>query len=87
MDRTLILIFAIFQTIRYTSGAVELGVQGAQLRTHLFTIWQLIPAFNRKKNFENPSKIDRVRGKNVNCAPTFKELPPPLGIKRGIQIF
>ena len=37
-----------------------------------------IPAFSRKKNFENPSNFDQVRGKNVNCAPIFQQLPPPL---------
>ena len=42
------------------AGAAELGAQGAQLRIHFFTNWQLRPAFSRKKNFENPSKIDRV---------------------------
>ena len=67
-----------FVQIKMKPGAAELGAQGAQLRTHFFTIWQLIPAFSRKKNFENPSKIDQVRGKNVNCAPIFQQLPPPL---------
>ena len=60
------------------SGAVELGAQVEQLRTHFLTNWQLKQAFNRKKNFENPSRIDQVRGKNVNCAPTFHQLPPAL---------
>ena len=32
----------------------------------------------RKKNSENLSKIDQVRGKNVNCTPTFHLLPPAL---------
>ena len=57
----------------------ELGVQGAQLRTQLLTNCQLRPAFSRKKNIENPSKIDLVRDKTVNCAPIFQELPPALG--------
>ena len=52
--------------------------QGAQLRTHILTNWLLRPAFSRKKNFENPSKIDIVRGKNVQCAPIFQQLPPAL---------
>ena len=52
-------------------GAVELSAQGAQLRMHFLTNWQLRQAFNRKKNFENRPKFDRVRGQNVNCASTF----------------
>ena len=31
-----------------------------------------------KRNFENWSKIDRDRVKNVNCTPTYDKLPPPL---------
>ena len=34
--------------------------------------------FSRKKNFENPSKIDGDSGKYVNCAPIFQKLPPAL---------
>ena len=36
------------------------------------------PTFRQIGNFENPSKIDRVTGKNVNCAPIFQQLPPAL---------
>ena len=60
------------------AGVVELVVQGEQLRNDFLTNWQLKQAFNRKKSFENLSKIDQIRGKNVNCAPTFQQLPPPL---------
>ena len=42
----------------YLTGLAELGTQSAQLRTHFYTNWQLKPAFSKKKNFENPSKID-----------------------------
>ena len=64
--------------LKYSSGPAELDGQGAQLQTHFLTNWQLRPAFRRKKNFENLSKIERVGGKNVNCAPIFKQLPPAL---------
>ena len=50
-------------TLDLSAGAVELGALGAQLCTHFLTNWQLKQAFKRKKNFENPSKIDRVRQK------------------------
>ena len=51
---------------------------GTQLRTQFLGYLQLSQAFRGKKNFENRSKIDRDREKNVNCAPTFEKLPPPL---------
>jgi len=60
------------------TGAEEVGAQGAQLHTQYFSKWQLSQAFRGKKNFENRSKIDQSRGKNVNCAPNCTQLPPPL---------
>ena len=57
---------------------MELGTLGLQLCIHFLTNWQLRPAFSGKKNFENLSKIDRIRGKNVNWAPIFRQLPPAL---------
>ena len=66
--------------VHYLSGAAVLGAQGAQLRTHFLTKWQLRSGFSRKKDFENPSKIDRVIGKYLYCAPVFQQLPPPLSI-------
>ena len=59
-------------------GPAELGAQGVQLRTYFFKKQQLKQAFSRKKNFENRSKIDRERAKNVHCAPTFQQLSPTL---------
>ena len=60
------------------AGPAELGVQGAQLRIHSKKNWQLKQAFSRKKNFENLSKNDQVRGKNVNYAPIFQQPLPTL---------
>ena len=46
--------------------------QGWQnLRTHL----AIETSFQQKKEFQKFSKIDQVRGKNVNCATTFQQLP------------
>ena len=64
----------------------EVAELSAQLRTHIFEL-ALRQAFSRKKNFENPSKFDQVRGKNVNCTPIFQQIPPPLLINKQDDIF
>ena len=70
----------LFRSGEIRTGLAELGAQGAQLHTHFLTNWQFKPAFSSKKNFENPSKNDLVRDKNVNCAPMF--LQRPLALKK-----
>ena len=54
------------------------GGSGCTIAHPLFQKCELRQAFSRKKNFENRLKFDRVRGKNVNCASIFQQLPPAL---------
>ena len=62
--------FVTFRPAQYI-GPAELGAEGAQLRTHFLTNWQLRTAFSRKKNFENTSKTDQVRDKKKRSLQTI----------------
>ena len=67
-----------FTTIRLIIRGDGTGCAGCAVTHPVFRLKQLRQPFSRNKNFQNRLKIDRVRGKNVNCASTFQQLPPAL---------
>ena len=56
----------------------ERGCKGCTIIHSLLSLMAVFVSFTGKNNFGHQTKIDQNGVKNVNCAPTFEKLPPPL---------